>query len=527
MQITLYNSKAEKKILNKNEYLHNIIKMTGTLREACSVSLPSVVVELDPNILQQNILNKTFIVDDSKKYVTKDGTIKLIYDLIAEILTCNYAYIKEFNRYYFVTDIISLNRNLWRINLRCDVLMSFYGGIKNLNALISRNEFTFNNYIVDDLVNYKFNKEIIYSNITNLSTVKTLTTTPSTSGSNCVIAYLTDDTIRYSSSTPSLDDLPTISLYASATNISTQYMTGVTGILYNLAKAVYKDDTLLSFIKNITVYPYSIDSYTDSSVTNIKIGESSYTLTDTFKYPEHILDRVVIAHFLVPNAVSFLDYSPFTLYEIFIPYYGFVSLSGEAILGKVLKVFYLVNYEDGTATAYIYNVTDKKVLFSGQCVIGVKVSLSSSNALEIANQKTALALNTGINLIGSALSVAGGIATENPITTASGVLKATSTIGNAITTYNQLYDLGTVGVSSGSDGLSNIQKVFIKKTRSIPINYNNEFLSLYGKPLNEYRKLSELTGFTQIKEVHIEGFDNANDSEINEIDALLKSGIIL
>ena len=150
MQITLYNSNAEKNRLDKDKYLHTIIEMTGILKEACSISLPSIVVELDPSIIQQNILNKTFVVDDSKRYATKDGAIKLIYDLIAEILTCNYAYIKEFNRYYFVTDIINLNRNLWRINLRCDVLMSFYGYIKNLNAFVARNQNEFNKDIIDN-----------------------------------------------------------------------------------------------------------------------------------------------------------------------------------------------------------------------------------------------------------------------------------------------------------------------------------------------------------------------------------------
>ena len=50
MQITLYNSNAEKNRLNKDTFLHRIISMTGTLRESCSVSIPSVVIELDASI---------------------------------------------------------------------------------------------------------------------------------------------------------------------------------------------------------------------------------------------------------------------------------------------------------------------------------------------------------------------------------------------------------------------------------------------------------------------------------------------
>lgn len=530
MQITLYNSKAEKVRLNKNEYLHKIITMNGTLREACSVSLPSIVVELDPTLLQQNILNKTFVVDDAKRYATKDGSVKLIYSLIAEILTCNYAYIKEFNRYYFITDIISLNRNLWRLVMRVDGLMSFYGNIKKLYALVSRNEFTYNDYIIDNLVNYKYEKEITYSDITNLSTVVSLTTSPTTN--NAVVCYLTDDSLKRSSGVPTLNSLPNISAYLTAGNMSTQYMCGSTGMLYNLAKFAYKDDTVLSYIKNIMVYPYEISCTTDSSVTEIFFGKNTYggarySVEETFKYPNNFPDRIVIADFNMPESTSYLDYSPYTLYEIFIPYCGYVSLSGESILGKRLKVFYLVNYEEGTSTAYIYNVTDNKVLYSSACTLGNRISLSTTNNREIKDQKNALALNTGINLVAGALSVVGGVATENPLAVAGGIMKIGSSIGNAVTTYNQLYDIGKVGISSSGDGYSNLQTVHIKKTRSIPINYNNDFASLYGKPLNEYKKLSELSGFTQLKEFHLEGFETATDSELNEIDTLLREGIII
>ena len=43
----------------------------------------------------------------------------------------------------------------------------------------------------------------------------------------------------------------------------------------------------------------------------------------------------------------------------------------------------------------------------------------------------------------------------------------------------------------------------------------------------QYLKLGNLSGFTQCDDFHLTGFPNAYDSELDEIDGLLRSGIIL
>lgn len=43
----------------------------------------------------------------------------------SEIFKCNYAYIPEFNRYYFINDFSNIVNNIVEISLHVDVLMSF------------------------------------------------------------------------------------------------------------------------------------------------------------------------------------------------------------------------------------------------------------------------------------------------------------------------------------------------------------------------------------------------------------------
>ena len=68
----------------------------------------------------------------------------------ADVITkVNYADISAFGRKYFVTDIISLTNDLWEIHLHVDVLETYASKIKELNAVVSRQEFSYNLYLDD------------------------------------------------------------------------------------------------------------------------------------------------------------------------------------------------------------------------------------------------------------------------------------------------------------------------------------------------------------------------------------------
>ena len=56
----------------------------------------------------------------------------------SHIRQCNYAYISDFGRYYFVTDIIETTANQLEIPMHVDVLNSYRDDIRGLTALIER-----------------------------------------------------------------------------------------------------------------------------------------------------------------------------------------------------------------------------------------------------------------------------------------------------------------------------------------------------------------------------------------------------
>lgn len=510
MTIKLYQNLSDTNEVNKNIIL--ITTLTGTFRKSTSLTNPIIEIEsaFDLKIVYD-------IVDEDDYEILNVGV-----DDDITFADVNYIYIEEFKRYYFVNDIQIMSTSLYALICEIDVLMSFKEQFLPLDAFVTRNEFDYDERIPDDLVSFKYNKEITYVKPINLSAVKELKS--ATLNPNTIITYLSDDTIYPSSSTPSVDGLPVISNYVSGGNLNTQYFVCVNGVARDIIKNIYKEDNVTTFVKSITAYPFDIDYYYNDAITQIKIGSKSVLLTDTFRYPQHYPDRIVIAHFRQLRKYNdYRDYSPYTKYELYIPYCQMIELSGESFLGNEIKVFYVVNYEDATATAYVYNVTQNKVLFCGNALLGVKLGLSSTNATEIKNQKTALALNTAVGVLGSSVAFASGVASGNAFATAQGVISGTSTIGNAITTANQMYDRAKIENSSAVDGLSNTQFVYLRITEMERIN-DSAVKDYYGKPLNQKRNLSTLTGYTKVSDIHLDNID-ATKTEIEKLYVLLNNGI--
>ena len=100
MEIRLYNNVSDNRTIRKK--LLNEFSLTGTLRDSCSLIEPVINIE-SPNVLR-----------------------------------FNYAYIPDFQRYYFVKEITNLRKNIWTLELEVDPLMSFKGDILALDVVVDK-----------------------------------------------------------------------------------------------------------------------------------------------------------------------------------------------------------------------------------------------------------------------------------------------------------------------------------------------------------------------------------------------------
>ena len=84
----------------------------------------------------------------------------LITNATGAIANNNYAYIADYQRYYYV-DSVTVGRNgMYVVQLSVDVLMTYADAIKNLSATISRQENIGINDIVDSLLPLQNRKEL-------------------------------------------------------------------------------------------------------------------------------------------------------------------------------------------------------------------------------------------------------------------------------------------------------------------------------------------------------------------------------
>ena len=103
MKITLYYNESEKFVMNKT--LNFIGDITGTLKQATSLLNPNIDLEMLTNgIIEYNIdvqyeNNDISYIDDGEEF---DVNIKMS----TSIFECNYCYIEEFDRFYFIDNII-------------------------------------------------------------------------------------------------------------------------------------------------------------------------------------------------------------------------------------------------------------------------------------------------------------------------------------------------------------------------------------------------------------------------------------
>lgn len=535
MIITLYNSSAEKTLVDKSSSIKEIVRLNGILRNECDIIKPSILINL--NIAQLNNTNKSIatIVDKNNSIVVDDNSHRIIYNT-EFILTANYAYIAEFNRYYFINDIVSVRESIWRIELICDVLMSYKNEIDNLYCWVSRSENTYDDTIEDTLAFYEYDKQVEYTIPTNIDSVTTFNSNIGLSN-NFLLTYMSNETTYWSSALPSDGTLNGVSVSGAGAFLATQYRALDWSNAYSLINTLFINDIVKKYIKSIVAYPFEIGEITTTSK-NIIIGDIngttsgssqtkwSLTLPNIIYAPRNIITRIVIADFIYNGINMFLDYEPYSQYELYIPYYGYVKISANELIGKRIKVFYTINYENGSCSVTIYNYTDSKPIFSGACQIGVKIGLSSTNTLEIENQKTSVMLNSVVSGISSALMVVGGIASSNPMAVIGGTLGMTKSATSAISKFNNMYVTSNVQLSDAPSGLVLNQQVFIKHTHVVKLSESG-YNKLYGKPLNKYVQLKDLHGFVICDKFHLENFSTATLDEINSLTSLLKTGIIL
>ena len=257
---------------------------------------------------------------------------------------------------------------------------------------------------------------------------------------------------------------------------------------------------------------------------NFQVGNMQ---SDTITGVEYITSRFVsvdMGSVYVENEYdSYLDYSPYTKFECYLPGIGVVTLDADDIMtptdpdtgtlknadGATLSLKYTIDLMTGILVAFIFIDGEMRYQFSGK--IGYEIPLTGE---------------TYSNMVRGFITAASGLVA----TVATGGLSApisAAGVGAAVS--------GTVNAMKPeihrSGNLSGDASMMGKKTPYLIYHKPNKPLlenqALYtGFPSYKSGLLSEFEGFTQVIDAHVEGI-SCTEAERAEILQLLKSGVII
>lgn len=204
-----------------------------------------------------------------------------------------------------------------------------------------------------------------------------------------------------------------------------------------------------------------------------------------------------------------LDYLKTDIY-LYLPFVGIVPLNVEDVTRASINVKYKIDVLTGACLATV-NVTrdanggGQLYVYTGNCA--VQYPLSSGSYMGI---------------VAGVLGIAGGVASTM---LSGGALLPMALGAGASAMGNMKTKVEHSGSLSGNSGAMGIKKPYLIIRRP-QTKIADNFKLLAGESQNEYGVLNSYTGQTRVKYVHLENIP-ATDSELTQIEELLKSGVLI
>ena len=445
----------------------------------------------------------------------------------------NYAYIQDFNRYYFVTDV-TFSRNRVIYSLQCDVLASFWRTLKESTQYVLRSASEKNGEIVDML--YPTKAEFATgSKVINGWSYNTL------ANGYYVLGIINSNTNTYGAISYYVMTNAQFSNLRKALMANYDYMQINTAeISAELQRAIINPFQYIVSCKWFPEKPPTLDA-----VTSITVGSWEFTGGSAFPlaasaYSIHSQDVTLPQH-TQKSRGDWLQQSPYTRYALSYPPFGVVELDNSKITTNTITVSRRIDYVSGIGVIQITTPnsldTGQTLLYQADCNIGVDIQLSQ---VSVANG----VLSDVTNVIGSVASsassasafgatgalFAGGaslITSSVQTNTFKGALTGAfanasgqgSGIGTAIAAANS--SLQTRGTNGSIAAYLEMPGLFWKFSMIADADPSN-----LGYPLCAKKKLSTLAGFTTIQTPDVDTV-SATQPEIAMIVNYMISGFFI
>lgn len=212
---------------------------------------------------------------------------------------------------------------------------------------------------------------------------------------------------------------------------------------------------------------------------------------------------------ILPKWGAYLDFSPYSKLQLYLPYIGIVDINPDDCMNGTIDVQYIVDVLSGTCSVTV--LCNDHVLYAlgGECSCPCPVTAGQykNGAFGILGALGGISGAVGGSMSGNVGGVTGGL--EDAANSIISMVKP---------------DIQRSGNIGGSSGLMGIQFPYLILTipRMCTPGQQNEYI---GYPSYMTVTLGDLSGYTEVDSIHLSGIA-ATDAEIDEIESLLKEGVI-
>lgn len=203
-----------------------------------------------------------------------------------------------------------------------------------------------------------------------------------------------------------------------------------------------------------------------------------------------------------------LDYNNSKL-AIYLPFVGIVSLDVAVCTGSTLEVIYRIDVFTGTCLAQVKVIKDNSnavmYTFPGNCAVQIPLTAT-----------------TYTGMVGALINGAGAVGSFLSGNLMGAVRHGANALASGLTNLTGTQQSGSLGSNAGALG---IRKPYLIITH--PVAYDaTAYNTQYGYPLNKTVSLGSLSGYTEVKDIHLSGIP-CTDDELELIEKLLKDGVII
>ena len=526
MNIKLYKMSCEDNRIDKTSFLTYVLEFEGSLRTETSLLNPQIDIQHGGK---------------------------------SDFTQFNYAYIEDFNRYYFIDDITSVRTYISRLHLRCDVLMSYVHSIGQLPCIVARtsNE----EYVSKDLTDSNtpilptYDKQLVFGyKLPYIDNIKPYN--DESENLVFVVNWVQSYMFGYVEGSNLGNYLSKPSSQLGGNTPFTMKFVLTYDEMRQFASKVVENTEIASYIISINALPINLLTLPISlSITDmicyIKDEGSGSTKTTVLSSVRYInqgtnsnYNNVVLICASQEIKIGkinndYRDYSPITTFELFLPYYGIYEVKNEDLYDGIY-LDAMLNIGEGLLTYGLYRkeATNVIPITTLSVNIGVDIPFSSTNQQEIRRSYNAAALKGGVSSAVSALTLIAGIvlcATGFGSALGGGLIVGggTGLAGSLSSMYASMNSLANPSAANSGDSQTNTGTylsttiTLYRKTANVTDTPSN-ISSVLGLPSMKWiEHISDLGSnvILYVYDCHLDGI-TALKTEKDEIYRLLRSGVI-